>query len=43
MSERRMLGSQCKREGFWEHSSERERESDAANMKSEREILGTYC
>ena len=25
MSERRMLGSQCKREGFWEHSSEREK------------------
>lgn len=40
MSDRRMLGSQCKREGFWEHSSERKRESDAANMKSEREILG---
>lgn len=33
-SERRMLGSQCKREGFWEHY---QRLRDAGNMKSERD------
>lgn len=51
MSERRMLRSQCEREGFWEHLSEREkamlltwsqRERDSGDILLEEERLATF-